>query len=327
MKAAAAPLPDQEAKEISDFLKLCAASGTTPQGLRTLAREIRAFQRIRGRRLSGDRDNGPRVASLRGKFDPQTRGITMSNSLTVSGANPFVNYEPDVRSRRHFPGDILKFTKGDWTYGKDSVLLTAATDLVACMDTLTRGWQCWANKEVIDARLGLYVRGYKPPQRSQLGNLDKALWELDDAGKPKDPWVYINGLTFVARDGSHVYTYITSSDGGLSAVNALGAAAGKVQSGMYPLVALGCDSYQHKRREYGRVKIPVLRIVGSIERAVYDRAIDAAWGSGAPPMETSGLDEELAQLPPGREEPPPPDDADPGPSFEPDFEPDFDSTF
>jgi hypothetical protein len=326
MKRPSSPLAEDKATQ--DFVALCAATGggvitrNTAQLLRLIAAGKAALardSRTPGER-AGVRDNGPGAAmSLRRNFKPATQGnMEMSNSLTTSSAKTFENFEPDIRSRRQFPGSILKFNKGDWGHGKDATPLPLGAELVACMPTLTRGWQRWGNKEVTDARLGLYVKGYRPPQRHQLGDLDKDLWELDKDGKPKDPWVYINGLTLVALDGGAVYTFITGTDGGLSAINALGYAAGNVPAGFYPVVALGVDSYQHKRREFGRVKVPVLSIVRNVERTLYDRAIDAAWGSGAPPMQTPELDGELVQLPRQHEEPPPFEDSDLDPGHDPD---------
>jgi hypothetical protein len=209
----------------------------------------------------------------------------MSNTLATANANPFANYERDQATHRHFPGDLMKFNKGDYLAGKDGDPLPIGTQFVAVMNSYTRGWQRWENGELTDARLGFYVKGFKPPRRSELGDRDENLWQMGKDGKPRDPWSYINALCLVSPETMKICTFITGTDGGLRAVNDLADDHGATPSGKYPIVALEADSYMHPDRAIGRVKFPVLRIVGQVDAAPYDRAVAKARGNRAPPTE------------------------------------------
>jgi hypothetical protein len=159
----------------------------------------------------------------------------MSNTLTIPSTNPFANYERDQATRRHFPGELMKFNKGDYVAGKDSVLLPSGSQRVAVMNTLTRGWQRWENNELTDARLGFYVEGFKPPRRSELGDHDKSRWETGKDGKPRDPWSYINALAMVSPETMKTYTFITGTSGGIRAIDDLADDHGAAPPGKYPL--------------------------------------------------------------------------------------------
>ena len=54
----------------------------------------------------------------------------MSNTLTIPSTNPFANYERDQATRRHFPGELMKFNKGDYVAGKTASFCQAAHSLL-----------------------------------------------------------------------------------------------------------------------------------------------------------------------------------------------------
>ena len=209
----------------------------------------------------------------------------MSNTLTIPSTNPFANYERDQATRRHFPGELMKFNKGDYVAGKDGVLLPSGSQLVAVMNTLTRGWQRWENNELTDARLGFYVEGFKPPRRSELGDHDKSRWETGKDGKPRDTWSYINALAMVSPETMKTYTFITGTSGGIRAIDDLADDHGAAPPGKYPLISLEADSYLHSDRTIGRVKVPLFRVVGQVDATPYDLATAKARGERAPTTE------------------------------------------
>ena len=232
----------------------------------------------------------------------------MSNKVAVPKANPFANYQRQMT--RAFPGTLLRFVKGDWTVGKDGDVLAAGAQLVPVMDKLMIGWPFWQGGEPSDARMGFYVDGFMPPKRRELADVDKASWEIGANGEPRDPWAYTNALPLVSLDLSKVYTFTTSSSGGRTAVDDLCMYHSAASLGMYPLVALEASSYMHSKREIGRVKVPVFRVVGKVDAAPYDRAVAQALGALAASTETPHPASSISYLKPAigdmsREAPPP----------------------
>jgi hypothetical protein len=69
----------------------------------------------------------------------------------------------------------------------------------------------------------------------------------------------------IREEGGDLYTFSTSSKGGLNAIAELCIEYDgglRKHPGQDPVIALRVSSYQHKNREYGRIKNPVLEIVG-----------------------------------------------------------------
>jgi hypothetical protein len=165
-------------------------------------------------------------------------------------------------------GERLNFTKGDWVYGKTGNVLPLGTRLIAIMPSLAVGHVCWREQRPVDTKMGLLVEGFKPQARDELGDTDPGMWELDDAGRPRDPWAATNHLQLVdPKDPERIFTYVTSSKGGLAAIASLASTYGREiprgsREDQFPLVELGCSSYQHSNRAYGRIKTPVLNLIG-----------------------------------------------------------------
>ena len=92
---------------------------------------------------------------------------------------------------RSFPGERLKFVKGDYVKGKEALALSPGTCLVPVLLQYMLGWQGWRNNELFGSDMGLYVEGFVPPRRTDLGDDDEALWEMGLDGKPRDPWCFV----------------------------------------------------------------------------------------------------------------------------------------
>lgn len=167
-------------------------------------------------------------------------------------------------------GQLLKFSKGDWLVGEDSEELPVGTKLVAVMDQLTTGWVRWFDNKPTQQIMGLLVDGYQPPKRQELGDHDESKWEEDDQGKARDPWQFTNYLIMKKpgtklSDQANLYTFATSSRGGIGCVGKLCMGYGKAmreRPDENPVVALKVDAYDHPNKQYGRIKVPVLEIVG-----------------------------------------------------------------
>jgi hypothetical protein len=205
----------------------------------------------------------------------------MSNTLEIPKANPFGNYRRQMV--RAYPGLLIKFNKGDWVVGKDGDVLPTGSRLVAAMNSLMIGWQCWQGGEPVETMMGLYIEGFMPAKRRDLSDTDKSLWEIGVNGESRDPWAYTNALPFVSEDMKAIYTFTTSSLGGRTAVDDLAVDHSRTPPGQYPVVSLETSSYMHSKREIGRVKTPLFRIVGRVDAEPYDRVIAQALGSNRAP--------------------------------------------
>jgi hypothetical protein len=170
-------------------------------------------------------------------------------------------------------GELLKFSKGDWLAGKEADEIPEGTKLVAGMHTLQTGWQKWREQRPVDQRMGLLIDGYVAPPRHELGDDDESLWETNDDGDPKDPWQKTNVIQLVdPTNKEKVYTFSTSSKGGLDAItrlcNQYGSELAKRadRNGHCPLVRLDTGSYNHPNKAYGKIKYPQFAIVGWVDK-------------------------------------------------------------
>ena len=198
------------------------------------------------------------------------------SALVTTERNAFEQYAEAV-SRNRIVGELLKFSKGDWLVGKDGEDIAMGTRLVAAMDELMVGWLKWENSKPVDMRMGRVIDGHVPEKRAELGDTDAAAWETDDnTGKPRDPWQLTNYLIMKDETGDQLYTFAPSSSGGISEVGRLSGVYGKTtrqRPDEFPIVALGVDSYMHSNKAYGRIKTPVLKVVGWTGKATTMAAI------------------------------------------------------
>ena len=137
----------------------------------------------------------------------------------VSDIDPLVAYA-DAISPRHIVGKLLRFSKGDFFAGEESQPIPVGTTLTVAADELLAGWIKWADGKPIAHNMVRVADGKLPPKRSDLGDQDHATWETDDRGEPRDPWQFTNYLPMM-DENSELYTFATSSDGGLTVVSDL----------------------------------------------------------------------------------------------------------
>ena len=122
--------------------------------------------------------------------------------------------------------------------------------------------------------MGAISAGFQPARRDTLGHDDEKKWEVDDQGKSRDPWQFANLALMRGNDKSgELYTFTTSSKGGIGAIGRLCAEYGKVMREMpdaWPVITLGVDSYMHPNKAYGRIKVPQFKVVGWADKSVFD---------------------------------------------------------
>lgn len=189
----------------------------------------------------------------------------MANEVTVQGqheVDPFQQYADEVAYRQHIEGDMLRFSKhGEYKAGQDQEEIPEGTRMLVYMPGMKRGWVKWQDGAPVQHVIGLVADGYQPPNRSELGDLDEETWgELN--GRPIDPWQKTNYLVMCDEEGQ-IYTFVTSSKGGLSAVGALADSYAKrrrMKPDEIPVIELQARSYNHK--DFGETFAPVLHITG-----------------------------------------------------------------
>lgn len=204
--------------------------------------------------------------------------IDTSTAVSTGAENYFAAYG-EAQTQRTIVGDLLKFSKGEWTYGQHGIELDEGTQLVANMDELLIGWIKWEGGAPVEHIMGKVVDGYRPPKRKELGDEDPRAWETDNQGRPRDPWQFSNYLLLKEGDGDKLFTFTTSSRGGLNAIGELCKVYGKemrARPAEYPVVALKVDSYRHKIKEYGKIFTPVLAVVGWAPKADFVAPLAAA---------------------------------------------------
>ena len=215
-----------------------------------------------------------------------------SNTAVGSTAvNPFLAYG-EAQNQRAIVGKLLRFTKGDFLAGQEDEEVPVGTQFVANMDEMLAGWIRWENNRPTDHVMGKVSSGYQPPRRNELGDTDKDAWEVDLAGEPRDPWQFSNYLLLKGTGGdSELYTFTTSSKGGLDALGELCKAYGAAMAQRpdeYPVVALGVNAYDHPNRALGRIKVPVFKIVGWAPKGVFANNAEAIVKAEEPPRKAKG---------------------------------------
>lgn len=195
-----------------------------------------------------------------------------NNELVSMERNYFETYGSQMAVGTTITGQLLKFSKGDWLAGQEDEEMEVGTKLVANMDSLTVGWVKWVDNKPVEQLMGLLIDGFQPKRRGELGDTDESEWEVGTDGKARDPWQFTNYLVMKtpgkrATDDDELYTFATSSRGGLNAIGSLCKFYGKetrVKPNDFPIVVLNVDSYMHPNKEFGRIKIPSFSMEDSV---------------------------------------------------------------
>ena len=183
------------------------------------------------------------------------------NLTTLNGgSDPYMSY---AAKNTTVDGLFLTFKNGEFLYGQDATTLQLGTKLVANMPGLMSGWRRWWGGKVSDERMELVSAFIPMPSRESLGDLDEALWELDERTRLKrDPWMKTSALQLL-DEKKQIYIYSTGSKGGIGAIAKLCKAYAqeyRQRPNMLPIVEITNDSYMHAM--YGKTYFPVFSIVG-----------------------------------------------------------------
>lgn len=215
-----------------------------------------------------------------------------NTSLAAAPAKNVFEQYADAASQNKIVGDLLKFSKGEYLAGQDGDEVEEGTELVANMDELMVGWVRWEGGKPTDMQMGRVVEGFTPPTRRELGDTDEADWERDEqTGQPRDPWQLTNYLILKEPGGEKLYTFATSSKGGLGAVAKLCAAYGKrlrQKPDEFPIVALNVDSYRHPNKAYGKIFTPLFDVMSWTGKAEFTEALEEHNAAAAERAEAEG---------------------------------------
>ena len=202
------------------------------------------------------------------------------NPPAVPGKNPFESYA-DRANNQMWLGALLKFTKGDYLVGRDGEECPEK-EVVGLIPGLLHGWVHWEDTSSVEQVMGLMLEGFVPPARETLSHRDKEQWELDNKGRPRDPWRETIYLPVISVNAETVYTFATSSDGGrLRAIAPLCREYGnhiRQCPDELPIFGLEQDSYQHPDRSIGRVKYPLFPVKRWVKADPYLAAVTALTG-------------------------------------------------
>lgn len=188
----------------------------------------------------------------------------MANEIAKQEPNFYEKYG-DAATARNIVGKLLKFTKfGEYVAGIENEVIPIDTMLIAYMPSLAAGYVRWENGKPAQAEMGYVGEGFIPPKRNDLGWNDASEWETNDRGGPRDPWQFTNSLIFIDINKSALYTFNTSSDGGLKALGGLSKIHGrhmKTHPRDLPTVKIGGGSYKHSVKAYGEIRYPIFTVV------------------------------------------------------------------
>ena len=191
--------------------------------------------------------------------------------------NYFTDYGSQAGGQSNIVGKLLKFSKGDYMAGADNDEVEEDTLVVVNMDSILVGWQRWQDNKPAEQLMGAISEGFQPARRADLGYDDEDKWEVDDQGKARDPWQFSNVALMRAIDakgkGGELYTFATSSKGGIGAVGRLCVEYGKVmreKPDVWPAITLGVGSYVHPNKAYGRIKFPVFDVISWEKKSLFD---------------------------------------------------------
>jgi hypothetical protein len=208
----------------------------------------------------------------------QAAEIQSRTALATHGAiDPFQKYADAVAPQTIF-GTLLRFTKGDYLAGEDGKAIAEGTVFTADVDELMDGWVKWSDGRPVEHIMVRVAEGQELPKRADLGDDDSTRWERDSSGEPRDPWQRTNYLPMMDEAGE-LFTFATSSRGGLVAIAGLCRTYGRFRprhQDVHPMIAVEVHSYQHHKREYGRIKVPRFTLISWAPKAKFNEALVAA---------------------------------------------------
>jgi hypothetical protein len=197
-----------------------------------------------------------------------TEEQNMQELTTTSTASALTEQTPpsvDEIEALHYIGEAVseylhpampfaKYTKGDYTYGRDKTPIPLGTKVTALMYEARHSAEHWENKKLVERHIGKVASSFKVP--------DVKLLNGDTPKGAEKPWKHCVYLAMVLPDGT-VVMFASQSAGGRGAFYGL---FGKFKRealqhrGMMPIIALG--SHMRNYPNFGDVPEPLWELVG-----------------------------------------------------------------
>jgi hypothetical protein len=166
-------------------------------------------------------------------------------------------------------GRIMKFNKdGRFTTG-DGEEVAQDRNFAVIHDQIQVGYIKFGGKgEAPERRMGPLFNGYRPPPRSELGDLDQTQWDIGLNGQPQDPWQPQIQIPLADVMTEELYLFGTTSVTGRKACGNLIAQAQRMARNdpdNYLVVALRTGGFNHAK--FGRVKTPSFLVRGKVPKS------------------------------------------------------------
>jgi hypothetical protein len=201
-----------------------------------------------------------------------------AKKLVEIDKDPFLAYADSV-GQTSIIGQLLKFTKGEWTAGKEGEEIPLGTRFVVNMDSMLVGWIKWTDSKPEQQVMGKVLDRYRVPRRNELGDLDEATWELDSRGDARDPWQEACYLLLKKPGAKYTrdtaFTFSGSSLGAKHAGRDLCTMYGEHRikhDDEFPIVKLDRDFYMHK--EFGKMWKPMFVLAGWEKKILFEQAAE-----------------------------------------------------
>ncbi len=145
-----------------------------------------------------------------------------STAVATSGTRTSVQAYLDEYAPAAIVGRMVKFdNKGGRFYTHDDGEPIEGDFTALCDQTLV-GWLRFNGKgEAPDRIMGLLYDGFVMPNRSTLGNLDQAEWQIGLDNQPDDPWKHTMYLVLQGATTGEMFTFTTQTPTGRRAVGDL----------------------------------------------------------------------------------------------------------
>jgi hypothetical protein len=180
-------------------------------------------------------------------------------------------------------GQMIKFSKeGKFIVTETEEEISPDRDFVALCDETLVGWIKFSEDDSTppDRIMGLLYRGFIPPLRDTLGDLDQTKWPEGLSGQPEDPWRHQMCLVLQDPVSLALFTFVTSSITGRRAVGNLLRHFDRMRrndpdSG-HPIVRCKPSGYESKKKGVGWVNTPSFAVVGRWPTApLFDTSVAA----------------------------------------------------
>ena len=145
----------------------------------------------------------------------------------------------------------------------------------------------------------------------ELGDEVPAVWEVDAIGDAQHPWAFVNSFVLARPDDNTVFTFSTSSHGGINAIGELSQDVFSREFRAQISPSGKCwtsGSYSHSDPRVGKVKVPEYSMWSSTwtPRLSMRRAANLRCFYGECPTSTKIRAEAIAAEPSGSARGPPP---------------------